>query len=693
MLIDHSFGHRTYPEKILLLIFVWLGYFSSSYAQNTLCNLPGQQPSTAIFLCEDTVYTVRNLPICKEVYRVEPPGCYNFPLRSPFYFRFRCYRTGLFGFRFHMPVQDTLKRAGQNWAVYDITGKNPDDVYTNPNWIVMYNFPSNPRGDNVNYTGAAPFGRSTRYCGDPADTTDAYCNMLDVKAGREYLLLISSGGLYDTSFILELGLYNSSAVVVNPGIPSVKSTKLDCDGKKLQLTFNKLLDCNSLASDGSDFSLSAELNQITSASVRNCIEGFMDTIELTFNQPLPPGDYVMFTQKGSDGNTLYDACGNNLAEDTRIEFKVLPARYVELDTVAKPGCLPASVRLSFAEPVSCNSIAQNGSDFKVSGPAVVNVISAGLTCLNGFTKEVELFFDQPISDGGLYTIELAKGTDNNTIFGDCGIGTPIGSSTEFNVTQSVNPGFNYTILDGCRADTVKFLHTSNDAAVVRTWKINEQVVNQSSAFSEIFTKGGEQKVELTVANEVCSTSASQSFMLEDKIKAAFEYPKFICPEDRAEFKDKSTGKLKSWHWNFDNGYTSNQAIPGAQKLTAESNNRVNYNIQLVVTDINDCADTAYNKVEVLKSCYVTVPNAFTPNHDTRNDWLCPLNTHKARQLEFAVYNRYGQMIFRTFKNDGKWDGTLNGQPQPPGIYIWKLSYTDADSGKRIVKNGSSLLLR
>ena len=99
------------------------------------------------------------------------------------------------------------------------------------------------------------------------------------------------------------------------------------------------------------------------------------------------------------------------------------------------------------------------------------------------------------------------------------------------------------------------------------------------------------------------------------------------------------------------------------------------------------------KVTIYVNCQIDVPNAFTPDADMKNDLLYPLNAIKAEQLEFKVYNRWGQLIFQT--NDWKkgWDGRFNGQLQPAGTYVWILQYTHRDTKQRIQKKGASLLIR
>ena len=94
----------------------------------------------------------------------------------------------------------------------------------------------------------------------------------------------------------------------------------------------------------------------------------------------------------------------------------------------------------------------------------------------------------------------------------------------------------------------------------------------------------------------------------------------------------------------------------------------------------------------MNSCYIAVPSAFTPNNDGLNDFLYPLNAYKATDLQFRVYDRWGRTVFETRDWTRKWDGTINGVPQPTGVYVWILQYTD-EKKQRIFLKGTAALIR
>ena len=155
---------------------------------------------------------------------------------------------------------------------------------------------------------------------------------------------------------------------------------------------------------------------------------------------------------------------------------------------------------------------------------------------------------------------------------------------------------------------------------------------------------------LTCSNGVCSDSASADILLDNQLTARFAMAPSttLCPEDVAVYTDSSTGKITSWYWIFGDGTTSTQQNPPPKKYSSvvERDGRY-YPVALIVKNDINCFDTAAIRIQVLYNCYITVPTGFTPNGDGINDYLYPLNAYKADNLEFRVYNRYGQMVFET----------------------------------------------
>jgi gliding motility-associated-like protein len=86
-----------------------------------------------------------------------------------------------------------------------------------------------------------------------------------------------------------------------------------------------------------------------------------------------------------------------------------------------------------------------------------------------------------------------------------------------------------------------------------------------------------------------------------------------------------------------------------------------------------------------------VPTAFTPNGDRLNDSFNALASGIS-EYDMQIYNRWGQMIFRTNSLTAGWNGKFLNADQPIGAYTYMISYTD-NAGVRQLVHGTFTLIR
>ena len=91
--------------------------------------------------------------------------------------------------------------------------------------------------------------------------------------------------------------------------------------------------------------------------------------------------------------------------------------------------------------------------------------------------------------------------------------------------------------------------------------------------------------------------------------------------------------------------------------------------QIVLFDTNDSIS------------HIIVPNVFTPNYDSANDVFRPY-LDEITEIEYSIYNRYGNLMFETKKLNGFWDGrTTSGEPCSDGVYYCVLTAVGIDGKK------------
>lgn len=65
-----------------------------------------------------------------------------------------------------------------------------------------------------------------------------------------------------------------------------------------------------------------------------------------------------------------------------------------------------------------------------------------------------------------------------------------------------------------------------------------------------------------------------------------------------------------------------------------------------------------------------LPNSFTPNNDGLNDCFGIRYYRDVQNLEFFIFNRYGNVVFKTLNANDCWDGNYKGKPAGSGAYIY-----------------------
>ncbi|HEV3223480.1 MAG TPA: gliding motility-associated C-terminal domain-containing protein [Puia sp.] len=643
---------------------------------------PGQLASTAFPVCGTSIFHQAVVPIGSTTNLVVP-GCDSYADTNPFWYSFTCFVGGTLGF---LITPNNLKD-DYDFMLFDITGHNPNDVYTNVSLIVTGNW-----SGSSGLTGAKRGGSIKIECAsNPAVYESTFSSMPTLIQGHKYLLLVSHYTQTQSGYSLAFG--SGTAVITDTVKPNLKSASVSCDRKTLTVALNKKMRCNSLASNGSDFLIASNPVSITGATGMNCNNGFdMDTIQLTVNNPLPPGNYSLQAQIGTDNNTLLDDCGTQIDPGDSVNFKVLPLQPTPFDSLTRPTCAPDVLQLIFSKPIECSSIAPDGSDFTISGNPSVSISAASGVCSNGLTSVINLTLNAPIVTGGNFNVTLVSGSDGNTIIDMCGMETSPGAVLSFSTKDTVSASFNYNIGFGCKYDTIVLNYRPDHGENQWQWIIDSSVQSSLMDPSIVYSIYGLKNVKHIVSNGFCSDTVSQVVNLNNALEAAFQAPNEVCPKDVVNFTDVSIGNVISWYWDFGDGTNSNLQTPLAH-LYPNTWTGKTYTVSLVVQNNLGCYDTLSRQIMKLQSCYITVPNAFTPNGDGKNDYLYPLNAFSATNLEFRVFNRYGQLVFETQDWTRKWDGTIDGKLQPSGTYVWTLRYTDAASGKNFFQKGTSVLIR
>ncbi|MBK9721422.1 MAG: gliding motility-associated C-terminal domain-containing protein [Saprospiraceae bacterium] len=141
-------------------------------------------------------------------------------------------------------------------------------------------------------------------------------------------------------------------------------------------------------------------------------------------------------------------------------------------------------------------------------------------------------------------------------------------------------------------------------------------------------------------------------------------------------------------WKPNDGSLSDSSIFNP---VANPNKTTTYTV--TATDQNGCTATGIVTI-VVTSCEeaVFIPNAFSPNQDTKNDILFVRARASAiTKIELIIYSRWGERVFSTNDINIGWDGRFNGKILTPDVFGYGLKYKCIDNQEYIKKGNISLL--
>lgn len=102
-------------------------------------------------------------------------------------------------------------------------------------------------------------------------------------------------------------------------------------------------------------------------------------------------------------------------------------------------------------------------------------------------------------------------------------------------------------------------------------------------------------------------------------------------------------------------------------------NDITYKVYAV--GFNGCDNTDTVHINTVSDCWrnYSMPNAFSPNGDGLNDVFRIVTTGDENVPGFAIFDRWGEMVFHSTKLTEPWDGTSNGKDQENGVYYYLLT--------------------
>ena len=71
---------------------------------------------------------------------------------------------------------------------------------------------------------------------------------------------------------------------------------------------------------------------------------------------------------------------------------------------------------------------------------------------------------------------------------------------------------------------------------------------------------------------------------------------------------------------------------------------------------------------------IYAPNTFIPDGDGVNDVFNAVTDFEMIEWELTIYNRWGELVYKSEIFQNGWDGSFNGFPSQDGVYAYVFKY-------------------
>ena len=253
---------------------------------------------------------------------------------------------------------------------------------------------------------------------------------------------------------------------------------------------------------------------------------------------------------------------------------------------------------------------------------------------------------------------------------------------EVNILEK--PAANFTLDGLCTNDTLVFLSNSSPNAQNIEWLIDNQNYSGDSLNLQIETERNLNIKLVAYASNGCTDTFSSSVYIHSPNESTLTTSgdEVIYPGEQVNIA--AYGGQSTYEWTPKN----NLGSPYSNETSASPDTSQYYYIK--TKDENGCIITDSVHIEVKEIPKLYIPDAFTPNGDNNNDMFY-LSGEDVCEINFNIYNRWGNQIFEGNNLEDKWDGLYKGKTQDSEGFLLVGSVTFCSGNQESFKKKIHLL--
>lgn len=197
-----------------------------------------------------------------------------------------------------------------------------------------------------------------------------------------------------------------------------------------------------------------------------------------------------------------------------------------------------------------------------------------------------------------------------------------------------------------------------------TWTGITGTPSTSQNASLVLESPGQNSEYYVMVEDQCGNSNSGSMRVV--VRELFpEFESRYISETEVVFENTTIGNAP-FVWTFGNGTTSYDNPVTVNFLGAQE-----WSGTLTIFSPEGCSESKTQEFTALGDLFV--PNCFTPDNDGVNDFFFVVG-HDLRFFELTIFNRYGEVVFKTNDINEPWNGSYQGGDHyvPNGVYNYHV---------------------
>ena len=249
---------------------------------------------------------------------------------------------------------------------------------------------------------------------------------------------------------------------------------------------------------------------------------------------------------------------------------------------------------------------------------------------------------------------------------------------------------------GCPPAEISFINLSApiDESYEVIWDFGDGGTADAISPTHVFNTPGLFDINIEITSPIgCFTSdVFRDWISIDSLPVAdFDYSpdKVSSFEPTVEFTNNSV-RAVGWDWTFDKFGTTILKDP---IFTFPDTGYME--VELIVTHLYGCQDTLVKIIDVEPIITFFMPNAFTPNEDSKNELFMAGGIFRGiRDYNMKILNRWGGIVFESSDPSYGWNGREQnaGRMSQNGIYVYIVTFT-GPRGKPHEYKGYATLIR